>query len=246
MSKGSTRPRLLDLFCGAGGAAMGYHRAGFDVVGVDIRPQPRYPFEFHQGDAMTWPLDEGCDAIHASPPCQAYSPMRNMPTAREHPELLDPVRARLVAWGGPSVIENVEGAPMVDYITLCGSAFALGVQDAELRRHRRFEIRPEWPLMIPPCAHGLRFSTIGVYGHSGGYSKRIRAKVIGVYGEHGRDRRRTRQEPQGFPTEARREAMGIDWMTGEELTQAIPPAYTEWIGQHLIAALSTHENQAYS
>jgi DNA (cytosine-5)-methyltransferase 1 len=213
------KPRLLDLFCGAGGAAMGYHRAGFEVVGVDITPQPRYPFEFHQGDAMTWPLD-GYDAIHASPPCKRFTDLAHMWNRLEHPDLLTPTRERLTANGHPWVIENVEGAPMSNFITLCGSAFGLTTTRAELRRHRRFESSIEWPVFIPACAHGAR------------------SRVIGVYGGHGRDRRR-RVNGQDFPTTDRRSAMGIDWMTGEELNQAIPPAYTEWIGAQLLAELGS-------
>lgn len=212
------RPLLLDLFCGAGGASVGYHRAGFDVVGVDIAPQPRYPFEFVQADAIEffhttlWDLSDW-DAIHASPPCQGFSDLRHMHNARTHADLLTPIRARLRASGLPYVIENVEGAPMSNYIVLCGTSFGLGWRDAELRRHRRFELSHA-PLMVPQCAHERR-------------------RVIGVYGGHGRDRRRM-HNTQDYPTEARREAMGIDWMTGAELSQAIPPAYTEWIGKQLI------------
>ena len=219
-----SRPRLLDLFCGAGGAAMGYARAGFEVVGVDIKPQPHYPFRFIRADAMdplAWkaPLGVIPDVIHASPPCQAFSDLKAMHNAKRHPDLLAPTRAMLQATGLPYVIENVEGAPMSDYIVLCGSAFGLGSGDAELRRHRRFEVRP-MPAMVPPCAHGQR------------------NRVIGVYGGHGRDRRRT-TNTHDYSTEARREAMGIDWMTGNELSQAIPPAYTEWIGAQLLLALES-------
>lgn len=211
-----SQPRLLDLFCGAGGATKGYQRAGFYVVGVDIKPQPRYcGDEFHRADAMTYPLD-GFDAIHASPPCQGFCDLKGMYNALSHDDLLTPTRERLVATGIPYVIENVEGAPMQNYITLCGSHFGLGCAIAELRRHRRFEINP-MPLLVPQCAHGQR--------------------VIGVYGGHGRDRRR-KVNTQDFPTEARREAMGVDWMTGAELSQAIPPAYTEWIGYQLLDALA--------
>jgi site-specific DNA-cytosine methylase len=142
------RPRLLDLFCGAGGASVGYHRAGFDVVGVDNQVQPHYPFEFHQADAMTYPLD-GFDAIHASPPCQAFTVAKSI-NGRQHIDLLTPTRERLRGWGGVWVIENVPGAPM----------------------------RPDW-----------------------------------------------------------RRAMGIDWMNRDELAQAVPPAYTEYIGYQLLAAL---------
>jgi len=207
------RRRLLDLFCGAGGAAMGYHRAGFEVVGIDILPQPHYPFEFHRADAMTYPLD-GFDVIHASPPCQRFCDLHGMYNAKEHPDLLTPIRARLKASGKPYVIENVEGAPMEDYIVLCGTAFGMGTADAELRRHRRFEVYPAG-IVAPPCMHGLK------------------RRVIGVYGGHGRDRRR--MVGQGFSLEERQEAMRIEWMNGAELSQAIPPAYTEYIGRWLVA-----------
>ena len=117
--------RLLDLFCGAGGAAMGYHRAGFDVVGVDIKPQPHYPYEFIQADAMTYPLD-GFDAVHASPPCQHYSMVvRNFGYADRHPDLLAATRDKLQRDGLPWVIENVPGAPMRADYRLCGCMFGL-------------------------------------------------------------------------------------------------------------------------
>lgn len=212
-----TRPRLLDLFCGAGGAAMGYCRAGFDVVGVDINPQPRYPFEFHQGDAMTWPLD-GFDAIHASPPCQAYSAMKGMWNARpDHPDLLPATRARLLDSNLPYVIENVPGAPMIPLFLMCGSAFGLGVAGFQLRRHRWFEPSTGWFGLSQPCQHD--------------------GPVIGVYGDHGRDRRRTGGLGRYFTMDERKQAMGIDWMKRDELDQAIPPAYTEYIGGQLLDVL---------
>jgi DNA (cytosine-5)-methyltransferase 1 len=213
----AVRPKLLDLFCGAGGCSVGYERAGFDVTGVDIAPQPRYPYEFHQADAMTYPLD-GFDVIHASPPCQAFTSLKDMHNALEHADLLTPMRQRLIAWGGPYVIENVPGAPIREPLVLCGTSFGLGAAGAELRRHRLFE--HNWPLtsLVPPCGHGQR------------------PRVIGVYGGHGRDRRRL-VNTQDFPTTARAEAMGIDWMTGNELSQAIPPAYTEFIGRQLLEHL---------
>lgn len=206
--------RLLDLFCGAGGASVGYSRAGFEVVGVDIRPQPNYPFEFIQADAMTFLVREPFDAIHASPPCQAFTSLNGMWNAKSHEDLLTPTRAALMAAGLPYVIENVQGAPMNGaHVTLCGSMFGLGAEDAELRRHRHFEAN--FALMVPPCSHQA-------------------SRVIGVYGGHGRDRRRL-VNTQDYSTESRREAMGIDWMTGAELSQAIPPAYTEHIGHYLMA-----------
>ena len=198
------RPRLLDLFCGAGGAAMGYHRAGFEVVGVDLRNQPDYPFEFHQADAMTYPL-EGFDAIHASPPCQAYSEATAWRGSRaNHPQLIVPTRERLMAAGVPYVIENVAGArrELRNPVRLCGSQFGLPVQS-----HRYFEM-PWWTdwVLMPPCSHGKdQF----VRDHGGKHP-----------------------ESEFGP------AMGIDWMTTDEARQAIPPAFTEWIGQRLMYVLS--------
>src|SRR5713226_9004155 len=140
------KPRLLDLFCGAGGAAAGYARAGFEVVGVDIRPQPRYPFAFHQADALTCSLD-GFDAYHASPPCQLYSRTHRLWKSSVHPDLVDPLRQRLRATGKPYMLENVPGAPLPGSIVLCGTMFGLGVL-----RHRLFESNVL--LFLPgPCAH---------------------------------------------------------------------------------------------
>ena len=239
--------RLLDLFCGAGGAAMGYHRAGFtEIVGVDIKPQPRYPFEFVQTDAMAYPLD-GFDAIHASPPCQAFTSLRHMYNAKPHPDLIEPTRARLEASGKLYVIENVPGAPLRAWLMLCGTMFGLGTGEAELRRHRYFEMN--WtPGLTVPCAHYWRSKVIGVYGGHG--RDRRRSATVGVYGDgNGRDYRKhpktvgvygkaggrsVRDGTQSFSTEERREAMGIGWMTGAELSEAIPPAYTKFIGDRLL------------
>jgi DNA (cytosine-5)-methyltransferase 1 len=220
------RPLLLDLFCGAGGAAMGYHRAGFDeIVGVDIKPMKRYPFQFVQGDALEYLAAHGreFDAIHASPPCQAFTALKSMWNAKEHADLVAPTRELLKKIGRPYVIENVPGAPLIRPIMLCGTMFGLGVKNAELRRHRLFELGFKWGAMIPPCAH---------------YHRGI---VCGVYGGHGRDRRRlpARDGLQGFPHADRAAAMGIDWMEGNGLSQAIPPAYTEFIGRQLIQALES-------
>lgn len=234
---GGGRPRLLDLFCGAGGAAKGYHDAGFEVVGVDINPQPRYPFEFIQGDALAADT-RGFDAIHASPTCQAHTSLKTMYNAKPHLDLIPETRAKLIASGLPYAIENVVGAPLLHPIMLCGTAFGLGVEDAELRRHRLFET--SFPIIfVPQCAHGSR-DTIGVYG--GHVRNRRRARTIGVYGEGCRDSRR--KFDKGVPDFAigqGREAMGIDWMTIAELSQAIPPAYTQFIGEQLLAHLAMRE-----
>lgn len=229
------KPRLLDLFCGAGGAAMGYHRAGFEVVGVDIKPQKRYPFEFHQADAMTYPL-EGFDAIHASPPCQKFTSMRTIPNARCHADLLTPTRERLKHTGVPWIIENVPGAPINGTFMLCGTMFGLGTGDAELRRHRYFEASFPAVSLIGPCQHFSRYRrVIGVYGGHGRDRRRIRPMTVGVYG--GAGGRSVRDGTQQFSAAERAEAMGIDWMTGAELSQAIPPAYTEWIGRQIMEEL---------
>ncbi len=212
------RPRLLDLFCGAGGAAMGYQRAGFDVVGVDIAPQPRFPFTFVQADALTFPLD-GFDAIHASPPCQGYSDLRHR-WGRDYPRLIEEMRERLT--GRPYVIENVQGAPLLNPVTLCGSMFGLGVW-----RHRIFEIHPA-PLMVPQCQHVDAPEPVDVTG-TGSYQHKPRDKQNG-----GRSRK-----PKGLSQA--REVMGIDWMERREISEAIPPAYTEYIGRHLLDVLATQE-----
>jgi DNA (cytosine-5)-methyltransferase 1 len=210
------KPRLLDLFCGAGGAAVGYHRAGFDVVGVDINPQPNYPFEFHQGDALEFPLD-GYDAIHASPPCQDWSLLQRNYGAPEHGtgHLLLATLERLRAQDRPWVVENVVGAPMPSPIELCGASFGLGASGLDLNRHRRFQV--SFFMLAPPCQHRPGH-TIGVYGN--GTNNWHRQKL-------GRN----------LTIAEQREAMGIDWMTRSELTQAIPPAYTHWIGEQLLAHL---------
>jgi DNA (cytosine-5)-methyltransferase 1 len=201
------RPRLLDLFCGAGGAAKGYQRAGFYVVGVDINPQPHYcGDEFHQADAMTYPLD-GFGVIHASPPCQAY--VRSGNTARDgrHPRLIGPVRRRLLEIELPYVIENVPGAPLRSDVILCGSMFGL-----QVRRHRWFETNMPIAPWTPSCDHSRPIT--GVYGHP-----------------HGAEGAYPGMLPGDLDTWSA--AMGIDWMTAAELADAIPPAYTEWVGNEL-------------
>lgn len=207
------KPRLLDLFCGAGGATMGYYRAGFEVVGVDIEPQPRYGFEFIQADAMTFPLS-GFDVIHASPPCQAYTSLRRQHPGREYPDLIATVRKRLIEIGLPYVIENVEGAPLLNPVTICGTAFGL-----PLKRHRLFE--SSHLLFGTECRHDRIKGGIEIMNHG-----KTTTQFVPVYGSGGCKARHLWNE-----------AMGIDWMTTRELTQAIPPAYTEHIGGFLIQAL---------
>jgi len=202
--------RLLDLFCGAGGAAMGYHRAGFEVVGVDIAPQPNYPFEFIQADALEYPLD-GFDAIHASPPCQAYTAL----ATGEHPRLIEPMRERLASSGVPWVIENVVGAPLRRPVLLCGSMFGLNV-----RRHRLFE--GHVPVLTPNCSHGIQREIRAYYGNPGWLAYRRKGDGSALL------RGSLKQAPRD---------MGIDWMLEwDEVREAVPPAYTEFIGKALLAA----------
>jgi DNA (cytosine-5)-methyltransferase 1 len=191
---------LLDLFCGAGGAGVGYHRAGFEVVGVDIKPQKHYPFEFHQADAMTYPLDPQCinlqgfDIIHASPPCQGYANVtRWRGNQFNQPKLIEPIRARLKASGIPYVIENVKTRVLKNPIMLCGSEFGLGII-----RHRYFE--------SPYINHRLALAC----NHS-------RAMIF----EHKQEREFANR-------------MECTWMTSLEGREAIPPAYTEFIGKQLM------------
>lgn len=229
---GAGRPRLLDLFCGAGGAGVGYSRAGFDVVGVDLVAQPHYPFEFWLWDALLylkqWDGSLRFDAIHASPPCPRYSVLRhaNVTKGSDHPDLVDATRELLEATGLPWVMENVPGAPMTPQIVLCGSMFGLGSGERQLRRHRLFESNVM--LMQPQCQH--KGEAIGVYG--GGPTGRYTFENGIRKGLKGR-----RGGYQGRVDE-RREAMGIDWMTSKELNNAIPPAYTEFIGKQLIQHLA--------
>jgi len=209
--------RLLDLFCGAGGAGMGYHRAGFEVVGVDIKPQPHYPFEFHQADALEYLAEHGreFDVIHASPPCQAYSISRNNGCHQRAPKWIESTRVALIQNGRPYVIENVFGAPLLAAVQVCGASFGLGASGFDLNRHRYFESTA--PLLSMPCQH-RRGKTMGVYGNG---TNSWHCKKFG----------------RCITVGEMREAMGIDWMTRSELSQAIPPAYTEFIGKHIMAIL---------
>jgi len=216
---------VLDLFCNAGGAGMGYSRAGFEVVGVDLEPQKNYPFAFIQHDALT--LDPRFlatfDAIHASPPCQGYTSMRHAPGARGAPRLIGYARTMLERTGLPWIIENVEDAraEMRDPLTLCGSMFDLGAQGCRLQRHRLFESNVA--ISAPaPCHHDER-PVIGVYG---GHARRRAASAGG---------RGTRDVWEGGHRAAMSEAMGMTWATCAEMSEAIPPAYTEHLGRQLIA-----------
>jgi len=219
------KPKLLDLFCGAGGASMGYYRAGFEVEGVDVKPQPHYPFKFYQADALTFPL-EGYDAYHASPPCQFGSVMRRGRWKdRQHANLIPGTRERLKATGKPYVIENVEGSRrhLITPVKLCGTMFGLGTSEGnQLWRHRYFECGSFW-LLAPPCNHN-KASAIGVYGGGQHPDRRVR-------------RRKAELAEVDFGIKARREAMGINWMVWHELNEAIPPAYTEYIGKYLMQAV---------
>lgn len=217
--------RLLDLFCGAGGAGMGYHRAGFEVVGVDNRPQPHYPFEFVQADALEYCARHGAefDVIHASPPCQAYSGMRRITisiygSAPEHPDLVYDTRLVLENTGRVWVIENVQNSPLRTQIILCGASMGL----AGLARHRHFE--SSVLLVQPPkCSHFRQPQTIGIYG------ERPDGRRVS-YRHH-------RLVRIASSIDEARKLMGIDWMDWGEIKEAIPPAYTEWIGQRLMESI---------
>jgi hypothetical protein len=223
----STKPRLLDLYCGAGGCSVGYARAGFEVVGVDHKPQRNYPFEFRQADALEYLAEHGrhFDAIHASPPCQRYSKATLCgPNRHEYPDLLPSTRDAIDALGLPWIIENVSGAPMKPpAVQLCGLMFGL-----KTLRHRWFESNM---LLLAPSHPSHRGKVIGVGG------------MVSVVGHGGGPNSRTRERMKlsgDRDTKADWEkAMGIDWMTRDEIAQAIPPAYTEWVGKQLIRAVSS-------
>jgi DNA (cytosine-5)-methyltransferase 1 len=225
------KPLLLDAFCGAGGCSVGYNQAGFEVVGVDIAPMPRYPFPFVQMDALEslriliaggcitdntgqrWYLSDFA-AISASPPCQFYSVTASLSNGN-HPDLVGPVRDLLLETGLAYVIENVEGAPLVNPITLCGSMFP----GLRVYRHRLFETNPPiyWP--PAPCNHSYKMPP-----SKGAYHKLKNREFITCVGHN-------------FQAESGRVAMKIDWMTRDEMAQAIPPAYCEWIGKQLLEAM---------
>jgi DNA (cytosine-5)-methyltransferase 1 len=236
------KPILLDLYCKAGGCTKGYQRAGFFVVGVDIEPQPNYcGDEFVERDALEvlqllidgkmiqtrpgrtmnrWDLA----AVHASPPCQAHSDLAWHPQNRDnvYPELVGPTRDLLIELGLPYVIENVEGAPLLEPTTLCGSSFGLPIQ-----RHRLFETN--FPMMGPGgCAHGALPKKYKVWRHG----VEMDSAFVPVYGAGG-----------GKAAEHWAEAMGIDWMTRAELAQAIPPAYTEHVGAYLLEAVKRNQEE---
>ena len=205
--------RLLDLFCGAGGAAMGYHLAGFDVIGVDIRPMPRYPFRFIQGDALEYLAAHGreFDAIHTSPVCKGYTDASRVWRAigYQYPDQIAAVRELLKATGKPYIIENVKNAPLVNPAVLNGAMFGLPVA-----RVRYFETSFDIPFhLLPPDLPAVKMGRPVKDGD-----------VIQPVGHFSN-------------VEYARKAMGIDWMTQAELSQAIPPAFTEFIGRQLMAVL---------
>jgi DNA (cytosine-5)-methyltransferase 1 len=205
-----SRPLLLDLYCCEGGAAAGYAAAGFDVIGVDIIDRPRYPYPFIRGDALAPPVDlSQFAAIHASPPCQAHSSLRHL-SDNEHPDLIAPTRALLEASGLPWIMENVVGAPLIYPIMLCGSSFGLKV-----RRHRLFESNVM--LMSMSCRHKEQGTPIGVYGN-GGATKG---------GDASRGIKAAASESRAL--------MEMPWASHYGAAQAIPPAYTQFLGEQLLA-----------
>jgi DNA (cytosine-5)-methyltransferase 1 len=220
-------PRLLDLFCCAGGAGVGYNEAGFDVIGIDINPQPNYPLPFIQADVLT--LDPQFiatfDAVHASPPCQSYSDLaKRNGNAEKWPRLIEPVRELLVASGIPFVIENVEGAPLIDPIVLCGTMFP----ELRVLRHRLFETN--FPISAPPHGPHPKVHTFDKRKSHFGKTNEWEDFVQVTGGGN-------------CSIAAARHAMGITWMTKREINEAIPPAYTRFIGKHLLAHIKNEAQQ---
>ncbi|MBS1863033.1 MAG: DNA cytosine methyltransferase [Actinobacteria bacterium] len=224
-----SKPILIDVYCGAGGATRGYQEAGFEVIGVDVDPQPEYVGDqFVQMDALefldrlryTLHLDTVVAAIHASPPCQRYSQMlHGKPELQEkHPDLIEPTREALIKTGRPYVIENVEGAPLLEAVTLCGSMEIF--HELRVLRHRQFETNWELPQPEHPATHPLVVTMDKRKSH---YGKLDPDKdYVGVYGGG-----------QGCSVAQARDAMGIDWMNKAHLNEAIPPAFTKYVGEHL-------------
>ncbi len=217
------RPRLLDLFCGAGGASMGYWHAGFDVVGVDIDEQPNYLFPFAQGDVFQNGVDlfsiDHFDAIHASPPCPRYSLVSGFHGVQDdHPDLIGPTRDLLERIGLPYVIENVPLAPLRADVKLCGEMFGLRVH-----RHRLFECGGWFAMNNPHSRHRLRGAATNCEKGEG-----VARWITGNYADH----------------EDASDAMEIDWMSRRELANAIPPAYTEFIGRQLLEHVNAQKAAA--
>lgn len=221
------KPVLLDLFCGAGGAAMGYYEAGFEVVGIDIKHQRNYPFRFIEGDVLDLGLWPAFDAVHASPPCTEFTKAKRGRVGHtgwmeNGSNLLRQTSIVLSALAAPHVIENVTDAPM-PFNTwrgrLCGSMFGLDV-----RRHRWFTSNHDLG-RTPKCDHASqapRFRSLNTQ------RRHVLSPVVTVTGHINYD----------GELELRRRAMGIDWMTNPELVQAIPPAYTRWLGARLLEHLA--------
>jgi DNA (cytosine-5)-methyltransferase 1 len=216
--------RLLDLFCGVGGAADGYFLAGFDdVVGIDVKPQPRYPYDFIQANVWEFIKDvdlSSFDAIHASPPCQRYSVLARTHKHVRHPDLIPPTREWLVTTGKPYVIENVEGAPLFKPKLICGTERGLGVDGYRLRRHRWFETN--FDMVTPLCRCGYDPRPV-IYVAGGGPTDSLT--------RYGKEKTKRANADQA------RRVMDIDWAGRNELNEAIPPAYTFLIGRHLVALL---------
>lgn len=221
--------KLLDLFCGAGGAAMGYYQAGFtDITGIDIKPQKRYPFKFVQGDALEYLEKFGAeyDVIHASPPCQGYSLTihihKNSSKKKKHLKLIEPVRKLLQATGKPYIIENVSGARshLINPLMLCGTMFGL-----QTFRHRYFEINPSIIFAPFTCYHwGKTLSNNAKVKNRRVVQSFNLASFITIAGHD-------------YKLSDGKIAMGIDWMTRDELNEAIPPIFTKWIGERLLEIL---------
>lgn len=216
------KPRLLDLFCCAGGAGVGYAQAGFEVVGIDINPQPRYPFPFVQSDALALDLKfiATFDAVHASPPCQSYSDLaKRNKNADSWPRLIEPIRDLLITSGLPYIIENVEGAPLHDPIILCGTMFP----ELRVLRHRLFE--SNFLITAPP--HG-KHPKVHTFDRRKAHFGKTDEWVDYVQVTGGGN----------CTLAAARAAMGIDWMTKAEINESIPPAYTRYIGGFLMQHLA--------
>ena len=221
------KPRLLDLFCCAGGAGVGYSKAGFEVVGVDLNPQPHYPFPFIQADALN--LDPrfiaSFDAVHASPPCQSYSDLaKRNGNADAWPRLVEPVREMLIETGLPFIIENVDGAPLIDAIVLCGTMFP----KLRVLRHRLFEAN--FTILTPPHKKHPKVHTFDRRKSHFGKTDEWKDFVQVTGGGN-------------CTLAAAQEAMGIDWMTKNEINEAIPPAYTELIGRQLLHQITFAEQE---